>query len=166
MLGVIFGVGAFITTVSLGDGARLWCRQQIATMGENVILVYAGITARGASVYGFGNMPTLTSEDLEAIRRGNSRRANVSPGGPHAPGKSSPAGKTPTPASTAFPRSISPSCSWTLKDGTFLPKATLRRAAKVAVIAKRWRMNYSTGGMAWARLWRIGNVPFIIVGIV
>src|SRR5438093_9949628 len=69
MLGVIFGVGAVITTVSLGDGARVMVQQQIASMGENVILIFAGNYSRGGVSFGLGSSSTLTMEDVQAIRR-------------------------------------------------------------------------------------------------
>jgi putative ABC transport system permease protein len=163
MLGVIFGVGAVITTVSLGDGARLMVQEQIATMGENVILVFAGNFSRGGVSYGFGNMPTLTPEDLEAIRREIPGVRNVSPevrasrqviaGGQNA-------------YTTVYGVSTEyfPIRAWTLKDGAFFTEADVKRAAKVAVIGKTLSDELFNGGVAVGQVVRVGNVPFTIVG--
>jgi len=163
MLGVIFGVGAVITTVSLGDGARVMVQQQIATMGENVMLVYAGNYSRGGVSYGFGNMPTLTAEDLEAIRREIPGIRNVSPevrssrqiiaGGQNA--NASVYGVSPE---------YFPIRSWTLKDGAFFTVNDVKRANKVAVIGKTLSDELFNGGVAVGQVVRIGNVPFTIVG--
>lgn len=163
MLGVIFGVGAVITTVSLGDGARLMVQQQIATMGENVMLIYAGNYSRGGVSYGFGNMPTLTTEDLEAIRREIPGVRNVSPevrsskqviaGGQNA--FTSVYGVSPE---------YFPIRSWTLKDGAFFTENDVKRASKVAVIGKALSDELFNGGTAVGQVIRVGNVPFTIVG--
>jgi len=39
MLGIIFGVGAVIAMVSLGNGAKAQLEASIATVGQNVITV-------------------------------------------------------------------------------------------------------------------------------
>ncbi len=163
MLGVIFGVGAVITTVSLGDGARHMIHQQIAMMGENVMLIYAGNFSRGGVSYGFGTMPTLTQEDLEAIRREIPGVRNVSPevrtsrqviaGGQNA-------------FTTVY--GVSPEYfpirGWTLKDGEFFTENDVRRAAKVAVIGKTLSQELFGGDEAVGQVVRVGNVPFVVVG--
>ena len=163
MLGVIFGVGAVITTVSLGDGARLMVQRQIANMGENVILVYAGDFRRGGVSYGSGNMPTLSAEDLDSIRREIPGVRNVSP--EVRSSKQVIAG-----SQNAFTSiyGVSPEYpairSWTLKDGDFFTENDVRRAAKVAVIGKTVADKLFNGGNAVGQIVRIGSVPFIIVG--
>ena len=47
MLGIIIGVGAVIAMVSIGNGAKAQVEAQIASLGQNVILVFSGnISAR------------------------------------------------------------------------------------------------------------------------
>ncbi len=163
MLGVIFGVGAVITTVSLGDGARLMVQQQIATMGENVILVYAGNYSRGGVSYGFGNMPTLTSEDLDAIRREIPGVRNASPE-VRTSKQVIAGGQNAYTSIYGVSTEYFPIRSWTLKDGDFFSENDVRRAAKVAVIGKTVADELFSGGVAVGQTVRIGNVPFTIVG--
>ena len=47
MLGMIIGVGAVIATVSLGNGAKAQVEAQIASLGQNVILIFSGSFTRG-----------------------------------------------------------------------------------------------------------------------
>src|SRR5690606_14236116 len=47
MLGIICGVAAVITTVSLGQGAKAQIEAQIASLGQNVIQVGSGSVTRG-----------------------------------------------------------------------------------------------------------------------
>ena len=42
MLGIIIGVGAVIAMVGVGNGARAQVEARLATLGENMILIYAG----------------------------------------------------------------------------------------------------------------------------
>ncbi|MBI3191510.1 MAG: ABC transporter permease, partial [Pedosphaera parvula] len=46
MLGIIIGVGAVIAMVSLGNGAKAQVEAQIASLGQNVILIFSGSTTR------------------------------------------------------------------------------------------------------------------------
>src|ERR1700730_14910006 len=69
MLGMIIGVGAVIATVSLGNGAKSQVEAQIASLGQNVVLVFSGSFTRGGARSGFNNAGTLTVEDAIAIER-------------------------------------------------------------------------------------------------
>ena len=41
-LGIIIGVGAVIAMVGIGNGAKAQVEAQIASLGENVILIFSG----------------------------------------------------------------------------------------------------------------------------
>ncbi|MEO6875407.1 MAG: ABC transporter permease [Opitutaceae bacterium] len=67
-LGIIIGVAAVIVMVSLGTGAKNMVEGQIASFGENLLLVFSGsVSTGGARSGGFG-AGTLTVDDAEAIR--------------------------------------------------------------------------------------------------
>ena len=68
VLGVVIGVGAVIAMVAIGEGAKSKVEQAFASMGANLLVVLPGSTSRGGSMGGFGSAPTLTWEDLKAIR--------------------------------------------------------------------------------------------------
>ncbi len=67
MLGMIIGVGAVITLVSIGEGARSQVTQQIEGLGTNLISVMPGSAQRGRMFVGMGTVTSLTYEDAEAI---------------------------------------------------------------------------------------------------
>ena len=54
MLGIIIGVGAVIAMVSIGNGAKAQVEAQIASLGQNVILVFSGSVSRGGVRSGLG----------------------------------------------------------------------------------------------------------------
>jgi len=67
MLGIIIGVGAVIAVVSIGSGAADRIKQQIASIGSNVIIIQGGSQQQGNVKNGNGNQQTLTEEDATAI---------------------------------------------------------------------------------------------------
>ncbi|MGD0675973.1 MAG: ABC transporter permease [Polyangiaceae bacterium] len=68
MLGIIIGVGAVIAMMAIGAGAKAQVEQAFAAMGTNLLIILPGSTTSGGVRGGFGSMPTLTKDDLEAIR--------------------------------------------------------------------------------------------------
>ncbi len=68
MLGIIIGVGAVITMVAIGSGAKSRIEEQIASMGSNLLMVMSGSSTSGGFRMGAGTTPTLTVEDAKAIQ--------------------------------------------------------------------------------------------------
>src|SRR5688572_23274071 len=79
MLGIIIGVGAVIAMVGIGNGAKAQVEAQIASLGENVILIFSGSRTSGGIRSGWGSSGTLKIEDAEAISREISGVVAVSP---------------------------------------------------------------------------------------
>ena len=69
MLGIIIGVGAVVAMVGIGQGAKAQVEAQIASLGQNVILIFSGSTTSSGIRTGWGSAGTLKMEDVEAIRR-------------------------------------------------------------------------------------------------
>jgi putative ABC transport system permease protein len=68
-LGVIIGVAAVITMTAIGEGAKARIQAAFASMGTNMLVISPGSTSLGGVRGGSGTMPSLTWEDLNAIRR-------------------------------------------------------------------------------------------------
>src|ERR1700738_2090641 len=68
-LGIIIGVGAVIALVGIGNGAKAQVESQIASLGQNVILIFSGSTTASGIRTGWGGAGTLKVEDAEGIRR-------------------------------------------------------------------------------------------------
>ncbi len=68
MLGVIIGVFAVIATVAVGDGATYRVQTLFASIGTNMLIVLPGASNQGGAFGGFGTQPTLTWDDLKAMR--------------------------------------------------------------------------------------------------
>jgi putative ABC transport system permease protein len=67
-LGVIIGVSAVIAMVAIGEGAKARVEESFASMGSNLLVVLSGATTASGARGGFGSMPTLTWDDLKAIK--------------------------------------------------------------------------------------------------
>ena len=67
MLGVIIGVGAVVTMVSIGQGARASVAQQVQSLGSNLLTVFPGSAGQGGIRQGAGSLRTLTLDDAAAM---------------------------------------------------------------------------------------------------
>ncbi len=79
MLGIIVGISAVIVGVSMGAGAKAEVDKQIASMGNNLLMVFSGNMGRGGVRGGFGMQASLTERDYEALRREVPGVTGVSP---------------------------------------------------------------------------------------
>jgi putative ABC transport system permease protein len=78
-LGIIIGVGAVIAMVGIGNGAKSQVEAQIASLGQNVILVFPGNFSSSGARSGWGGAGNMTVEDALAIDREVPGVINVSP---------------------------------------------------------------------------------------
>ena len=78
-LGIIIGVGAVIAMVSIGNGAKSTVEAQIASLGQNVLLIFSGSFSQGGARSGAFGAGTLSVDDAEAIAREVHNLAGVSP---------------------------------------------------------------------------------------
>jgi putative ABC transport system permease protein len=79
MLGLIVGIAAVIVGVSMGTGAKAEVDRQIASMGNNLLIIFSGNMSRGGVRGGFGTQPTLTERDYDVLRREVTGLAGISP---------------------------------------------------------------------------------------
>lgn len=66
-LGIIVGIGAVIAVISIGQGASTEMKNQISSMGNNLVMVFPGSRTRGGMRMGAGAQTTLTALDGERI---------------------------------------------------------------------------------------------------
>ncbi|HEX7630343.1 MAG TPA: ABC transporter permease, partial [Candidatus Methylomirabilis sp.] len=76
ILGIVIGVGAVITMVTIGDGATLQVRQQIASLGSNMLIVSAGKRMGPGQA---SSAALFKEADAEAIETEISDVASVAP---------------------------------------------------------------------------------------
>jgi putative ABC transport system permease protein len=79
MLGVSIGVGAFICSVAVGEGASRQVREQILSLGNNMIWIEAGNRNVNGVRTGSHGTRSLTEADMRAIRQDITLVMDVSP---------------------------------------------------------------------------------------
>jgi putative ABC transport system permease protein len=79
ILGIVIGVSAVITMVTLGNGATQAIQTQISSLGTNLLMVNPGQRLSGGG--GGGGVPQFTEADAEAIRAQIGGVAFVAPQG-------------------------------------------------------------------------------------
>ncbi|TAJ10701.1 FtsX-like permease family protein [Marinilabiliaceae bacterium JC017] len=67
MLGVIIGVASVIAMLSIGQGSKESIREQISSMGTNMVIIHPGQEKRGGVSMGNTSSQSLEGRDLEAI---------------------------------------------------------------------------------------------------
>src|SRR5262245_42464290 len=65
VLGVVIGIAAVMTMVSIGQSAGELVQGQLQNLGSNVIIVFPGSGQSGGARQ--GQLPSLTADDSEAI---------------------------------------------------------------------------------------------------
>jgi putative ABC transport system permease protein len=163
MLGIIIGVSAVIAMVSLGNGAKSMVEKQIASLGQNVILIFSGSTSRGGVNTGWGSAGTLTIDDANAILREVPGIVSVSP---EVRTFSQVAAGNQNWATQILGESQDylELRQWALAEGTMFTEQDVRGATKAAIVGQTTaRQLYGESG-AIGQVIRIKQVPFVIAG--
>ena len=66
MLGVVIGVGAVITMVTIGNGATAKVQSDVSALGENMLMLMPGADRRGGYR---ASAPAFEDTDVQAVRR-------------------------------------------------------------------------------------------------
>ncbi len=163
-LGIIIGVGAVIAMVGIGNGAKSQVEAQIASLGQNVILIFSGSTTSSGIRTGWGGAGTLKSEDAEAIRR-------------EVPGVIGVSEEVVSTTQVAagnqnwFTRIYGESADyfdirqWPLADGAPFTPQDVRSANKVCVIGRTTATQIYGNENPIGQILRIKEVPFTVTGV-
>jgi putative ABC transport system permease protein len=163
-LGIIIGVAAVIAMVGIGNGAKAQVEAQIASLGENVILIFSGSTTSSGIRTGWGGAGTLKIEDADAIRREVPGIVNVSE---EVVSNSQIASGN----QNWFTRIYGESAEyldirqWALADGVPFTDQDVRSANKVCIIGATTASQIFGSADAVGQALRIKNVPFTVTGV-
>ena len=67
-LGIIIGVAAVIILLSIGNGTQQSIRNEMRSMGTNLVMIRSGSSTSGGARMGRGSQPTLKNGDADAIQ--------------------------------------------------------------------------------------------------
>ncbi len=164
MLGIIIGVAAVITMVSLGQGAQRQVQEEIAAMGTNTLWIRAGSRRSWGIRSGSGTMNTLNAADFEAIAQEVPTVQAVSP-------------SASTMAQVVFGNQNWNTRiegyneqypllrNWPLTQGSFFEDSHVKTASRVAVLGQTVVDELFGGGDPVGQTIRVKNLPFQVLGV-
>lgn len=163
IIGVVIGIAAVTTIVSIGQGANGLVQGELATLGTNVIFVIPGQTERGGVRQ--NDAPSLTEADATAIGQECSAVLAASPmvwaGGQVIYGNENWSPKEMMGVGTDFLMVR----NWGLDAGSFFSEADLESRAKVCVIGQTLIPKLFRTMNPLGETIRVNNVPIRIIGI-
>jgi len=164
-LGVIIGVAAVIAMVAIGEGAKARVADAFASMGSNILIVLSGSTTTGGTRGGFGSLPTLTWDDLKAIR---TECSAVRYATPQLRGSASVISEDQNWGTTIY--GISPEFfaikDWPVANGTTISQSDIEGGTKVVVLGQTVvEKLYGPSADPVGQTVRIKNFPFQVIGV-
>ena len=164
VLGVVIGIAAVTTMVSIGQSASQLVQGQFQSLGTNMIVIHPGSTQRGGARHGRGTAMTLTAEDSDAIAREPSVLAAspiVGAGGQVIYGNAN-----------WYPRELVGVGAdylvvrnWELRHGGFFSQRDVASAAKVCVIGRTLVAKLFQTTNPLGKTIRVKNIPLQVVGV-
>src|SRR3984893_2274838 len=164
MLGIIIGIGAVIAMIGIGQGADQAVQKQIATLGSNMLFISSGSSRFGGVRIGNGSTKTLIETDITAVLKECPAVVAVAPG-------TQTSGQLVYENDNWGTRIIGTTQeyfdvrSWPFESGTSFTQDDVVMAANVAVIGETVRKNLFASADPIGKTIRIGNLPFLIVGV-
>lgn len=163
-LGLIIGVGAVVTLVGIGNGAKAQIEARVASLGQNVLQIKAGSVTKSAVRQGTETAVSLSMEDAEAIRREIPDVVAVSP-----------EIRTKLQAVSAFRNwkaevyGESPEYfgirQWPLSAGDYFTDQDMRIGTTVAVLGSVAAQEFFGEENAVGETFRLQNIPFQVIGV-
>ena len=164
-LGIIIGVAAVIAMVAIGEGARARVEQAFAAMGTNVLIISSGAKTAGGVKAGAGSLPTLTWEDMKAIRAQVPGVRFVAPR-VHASGQVVSEDRNWATLITGTTGELFDIRNWPIRLGARLTADDVDSGAKNVVLGETVvEMLFGASSDPVGQTVRIQNVPFQVVGV-
>ncbi len=163
-LGMLIGVAAVIFMVSLGNGAQDKIEQRVASLGQNILMVFAGSQRNNGVNAGQGSARTLVLGDVEAIEHEIAGVVAVSPE-ISANMQALANGRNWSTSVIGVSPDYLNIRNWNLARGNMFSDMELRAADKVAVIATKTATELFGPIDPIGQTVRLKNIPFIIIGL-
>lgn len=163
ILGVVIGIAAVTTMVSVGQSSKAFLMNELSAMGTNVLMIFPDDSEKDGVSGGRGN--SLTIEDCAAIVRECPEVLAASP-------IIYSSGQLVFGHSNVRPNQIQGVASsylivgnWRIKQGTFFDNDQVAHAEKVCVIGQTIADKLRLGQSPIGKSVRVNDKPFTIVGL-
>ncbi len=164
-LGIIVGIGAVIAVIAIGQGASTEMKNQISSMGNNLVMVFPGSMSRGGMRMGAGAQTTLTALDGERIEielphyvMGVTPMTRTSAQVMY---KSENWATSVNGVSTAFPVVR----GWDVSDGAFFTDSDVKSGRRVVILGKTVANKLFSDESPLGQTIRVKNMPFKVLGV-
>ena len=163
MLGIIIGVASVIAMDGIGNGAKSQVEAQIATLGENMILIFSGSWNPGGVRGGWGGAG-LRLDDAKAIAR---EVPGVSAVSPEIRSNSQIIAGNQNWYTQLLGESPEyfDMRQWPIVEGATFGEAEVKSAAKVAVLGQTASQQLFGDSSPIGKVIRVKNVPFLVIGL-
>jgi putative ABC transport system permease protein len=165
MLGVVIGIASVIAMVSLGQSSTLSVKEQLSSMGSNMIMIMPARQMRGGVDLGKGNTQSLDAKDLKSLRENTRYVKNISPSvstsGQLVYGTNNHSGSL---------QGVAPSIidirKYELESGIMFSDDDVKKYSKVCVIGQTVVDNLFTKGEdPVGKSIRFGSIPMKVIGV-
>ena len=163
-LGIIIGVASVVAMVAVGNGARAQIEGKVASLGQNLLTVFAGSTRSGGVNGGLGTGSNLTLDDALAMRREVPDVVAVSPE-VRSSGQAIAEGRNWSTQVLGESPEYLVIRSWSLTNGTMFTERDVRTAAKVAVIGSKTATQLFGAENPVGHVVRVKGIPLVIIGL-
>ena len=167
MLGIIIGVGSVITMVAIGQGSKQSIRDQLSTMGSNMITIRpsSNVTVGGGARLGSTALQTLTLPDADVIKKKSQYITEISPAVTASGQAINAAQNWPTSMQGVSPGYLNIR-QWKLKSGTNFTDEDVKTANKVCLIGQTIVENiFGAGEDPVGKYIRFKKIPFKVIGV-
>jgi putative ABC transport system permease protein len=163
-LGIVIGIAAVITTVAVGEGAKVKLAESFNNMGTNLLIVRSGSGHTSGAHGGFGSVPTVSLDDIAAMRE-LSKVRRVSPRPEQAMQLVSAGANWKSDVGGVIPDFFDIRI-WPIRSGRNISAADVENGAKVLVLGLTTAAKLLGPGVdpLGAEV-RIANVPFTVIGL-
>lgn len=167
MLGIIIGVAAVITMVSIGEGSKQSIRSQLSGMGSNMVTIRpnSNQTVGGGARLGSSALQTLKVSDVDAIKKQAQYVSALSPAVNSSGQVINGAKNWPTSIQGVSPDYLSIR-EWKLKDGITFSDEDVKTADKVCLLGQTVVDNlFAPGENPIGTIIRFKNIPLKVIGV-
>lgn len=164
MLGVIIGVGAVITMISIAQGAKEQAIERIRALGTNILTVFPGQQRVRMVGMGMGTRPTLKFEDAQAIAKEIPYVVRVAP-------EVTRMGQVKYQNQNTNTRILGTTPDYPImrnfriEEGSFFTERDMRTMRKVCVIGKTTASNLFGNSSPINKIIKINGINFRVIGL-
>jgi len=165
MLGIIIGVSAVITMMSIGEGSKQSIQSSLSSMGSNMITIMPSSNEPGGVRMQGSSIQNLTEADIQALRKNAKNISAVSPTVSSSGQAINGALNWPSSIQGVSPEYLDIR-KLSVKDGIVFSEEDVKKSAKVCLLGQTVVDNlFSSGEDPVGKVIRFNKIPFQVIGV-